>query len=429
VIRADRDERVDPSNTPYIFFFMPASGSWTIQQYLLQNWRGDVIGSTFTGTPVLGIRYSAYGVVLPTDISSADFDGNGNKTVDDIFIFLNAWFTGCTGVGVPSSTCARSADIDSSGSLTVDDIFIFLNQWFSSAAAAYAQLPSSFRKGYAGYENDPIVPELYHVRNRIYDTKLARWMSRDPIGYHDGMDLYEYIKSNPLKATDPSGMCTKIMTATEEINIDNGCGNWRPDGPASGAFVTWPPQYRSLIQIPERWQIDIGVIGPSPTSDYIESGGCEYDEADLLQFSINEGWVDYDTDYHKSGRDQNGKIIRPMVGIRCRMLLKVTQPCKQDCSKTHIQWDYGYYGNDCECPGRAWATFRRDVYQYINRKSVTVYIPLYGKFVATAPSLGIFNAGGLKCDAEDVAPGVIARAGVLCYRSPKPASQNPKCSQ
>ena len=32
-----------------------------------------------------------------------------------------------------------------------------------------------------------------------------RWLSRDPIGYEGGYNLYEYVESNPVKFVDPDG--------------------------------------------------------------------------------------------------------------------------------------------------------------------------------------------------------------------------------
>src|SRR5690606_23148077 len=61
------------------------------------------------------------------------------------------------------------------------------------------------RKGYAGYEWDAAV-ELYHVRHRVYDPELGRWTRRDPLGYVDGMSLYEYVQSRAALAKDPSGL-------------------------------------------------------------------------------------------------------------------------------------------------------------------------------------------------------------------------------
>jgi RHS repeat-associated protein len=58
---------------------------------------------------------------------------------------------------------------------------------------------------YAGYFRDSETG-LYHVRNRSYHPTLGRWEQRDPLGYHDAMNLYEYVKSTPLTATDPFGL-------------------------------------------------------------------------------------------------------------------------------------------------------------------------------------------------------------------------------
>jgi RHS repeat-associated protein len=46
---------------------------------------------------------------------------------------------------------------------------------------------------------------LYYYRNRMYSPELARFISKDPKGYVDGMNLYAYVKNNPLKYLDPMG--------------------------------------------------------------------------------------------------------------------------------------------------------------------------------------------------------------------------------
>jgi hypothetical protein len=40
---------------------------------------------------------------------------------------------------------------------------------------------------------------------RILDAELGRWLTRDPLGYVDGMGLYEYVADRPVIASDPSG--------------------------------------------------------------------------------------------------------------------------------------------------------------------------------------------------------------------------------
>ena len=48
--------------------------------------------------------------------------------------------------------------------------------------------------------------EMYYYKNRYYSSDQGRFISRDPIGFHDGMGLYEYVKSRPVVLTDPSGL-------------------------------------------------------------------------------------------------------------------------------------------------------------------------------------------------------------------------------
>ena len=58
---------------------------------------------------------------------------------------------------------------------------------------------------YTGYRLDP-ESGIYQVRHRHYHPTLGRWVQRDPIGYHDGMGLYGYVRNNPLKYGDPEGL-------------------------------------------------------------------------------------------------------------------------------------------------------------------------------------------------------------------------------
>jgi RHS repeat-associated protein len=41
---------------------------------------------------------------------------------------------------------------------------------------------------------------------RAYDSDLARWLSRDPIGGLGGINLYRYVNGNPINSVDPLGL-------------------------------------------------------------------------------------------------------------------------------------------------------------------------------------------------------------------------------
>jgi uncharacterized protein RhaS with RHS repeats len=43
--------------------------------------------------------------------------------------------------------------------------------------------------------------------NRYYDPTEGRWLTRDPIGYAGGLNLYGYCSGNPVNLVDPLGLC------------------------------------------------------------------------------------------------------------------------------------------------------------------------------------------------------------------------------
>ena len=47
---------------------------------------------------------------------------------------------------------------------------------------------------------------LYHFPFRSYSPELGRWMQRDPLGYVDGVSLYQYVGSHPTMLGDPLGL-------------------------------------------------------------------------------------------------------------------------------------------------------------------------------------------------------------------------------
>jgi RHS repeat-associated protein len=52
---------------------------------------------------------------------------------------------------------------------------------------------------------------------RWYSPSLMRWMSRDPIGYDGGVNLYGYIGGDPINYVDPSGNAELIAQPDNSI--------------------------------------------------------------------------------------------------------------------------------------------------------------------------------------------------------------------
>ncbi len=80
---------------------------------------------------------------------------------------------------------------------------------------------------FAGYWRD-VETEIYHVRHRYYHAKVGRWVQRDALEYADGMHLYQYAGSNPIRYLDPDGLKIEICKKPADFGIGNHVFFWDP---------------------------------------------------------------------------------------------------------------------------------------------------------------------------------------------------------
>jgi RHS repeat-associated protein len=114
-----------------------------------------------------------------------------------------------------------AGDFDGSGAINIMDVSAYFSE-FNDTSDHLAAIPEGWLGvpgisadslvGYDGYwfdvagAADARATGLYAVRHRAYDPGKGRWMQRDPAGYVDGMNSYEYVSNRPVAASDPLGL-------------------------------------------------------------------------------------------------------------------------------------------------------------------------------------------------------------------------------
>jgi RHS repeat-associated protein len=162
--------------------------------YYCQNWRSDVSAIVTSGGAMKEwAKYSAYGV--PQGLPFGDTDSDGDRDATDA-TQVQTW------IDAPAYDVRGDADLD--GDVDSTDKSTIQASTVTMGRGALSDVGN--RRGYAGYEYDTKFRGKYHVRNRVLDPYLGRWLRRDLEDYLDSHNLYEYVKSLSLVMLDPDGL-------------------------------------------------------------------------------------------------------------------------------------------------------------------------------------------------------------------------------
>jgi RHS repeat-associated protein len=100
-------------------------------------------------------------------------------------------------------------------------------------------IPAAGNIGRLQYTGQAWMPELgmYYYKARIYSPTLGRFLQSDPIGYGDGMNLYNYVGGDPINLVDPTGAFgTEPCTST--ICVEGKRDTGKPDPCANIICIT-----------------------------------------------------------------------------------------------------------------------------------------------------------------------------------------------
>lgn len=148
---------------------------WNEDSYLEEYDGNGTTVSTFTNEPTGFGKLISQRELSTTKLFHYDVQGSThqlsdeNENITDEFLY-DAWGNEITRTG------------------TTNVVFTYIGEW--------------------GYYSDSETNSFY-VRARNYVPSNARWMSADPNGFLDGINLFLYVKANPISNYDPSGFQTK----------------------------------------------------------------------------------------------------------------------------------------------------------------------------------------------------------------------------
>jgi RHS repeat-associated protein len=209
--------RYDPLNRRIRKFTEPSEGNWTVREYYYNNqWQNLEVRKEVkarSGTPLSepavaaavceqylwSPRYIDAPILRDRDADANSGTGNLGGTgsgLEERHYYTTDGNGNVTALTDTSGAAVERYVYDPYGKPT-----IYNNDWTATVSWANSEQNEIL---YCGYRFDP-ESSLYHVRNRMYDYSLGRWLQRDPKGYVDGMNLYEYVRSRATVFTDPQG--------------------------------------------------------------------------------------------------------------------------------------------------------------------------------------------------------------------------------
>ena len=140
---------------------------------------------------------------------------------------------------------------------------------------------------------------LYLMGHRHYDPSLGRFLSRDPIGFDGGLNLYSYADNNQSTLVDPFGLKSWQQELYELAIAASGAvkSPFAPPGPSPlERFLGLDPPTEEAMAKARALTLMASVTSPlgkrlqgSSKSRPVEFGPCDFPNLNLTALSVLEG--------------------------------------------------------------------------------------------------------------------------------------------
>lgn len=128
--------------------------------------------------------------------------------------------------------------IDAIGQVSERQFHDPFGQRIQSNGLPYAGLQGAVHQGFTGHEHDAELG-LINMRGRMYDPRLKRFLSMDPIvtapAFGQSWNPYSYVWNSPLNNTDPSGFVVKTHCERLQELWGMQCGGGGGGGGGTGS--------------------------------------------------------------------------------------------------------------------------------------------------------------------------------------------------
>ncbi|MGX5102949.1 RHS repeat-associated core domain-containing protein [Enterobacter cloacae] len=214
---------------------------------------------------------------------------------------------GCVRYSLSGTTGMNSMELDEKGNIiSAEEYFPYGGSAWRASRSAVETRYRTHR--YSGKERD--ATGLYYYGYRYYQSWAGRWLSADPAGTVDGLNLYRMVRNNPVTLSDPDGLAPVGSEARlKQIAYDLFVENIR----RAGLHIE---EYKAIhrVAVEKTWHINVRT-GNSARVSYVGKMGVRPKPAGVYQKTFkgenNEGLVLYTADQAEKARQDLQTINTP----------------------------------------------------------------------------------------------------------------------